>query len=103
MMKIKKNDRVVVLSGRDKGKKGRVIEVLPKKNKVLVEGINMLKHFDKPNRAANKPGGIFAREAPLDISNVMVLEGDTPTRVGFQILQDGRKVRVSKRTGATLD
>lgn len=103
MMKIRKNDRVLVISGRDKGKRGRVIQVIPKKGQVLVEGVNMLKHFDRPNRQANKPGGIFARESPLDMSNVMVLEGDTPTRVGFQILQDGRKVRVSKRTGAVLD
>jgi large subunit ribosomal protein L24 len=102
-MKIKKGDQVLVLSGRDKGKRGRVIEVLTKKGKIIVEGVNMLKHHDRPNRQAGKPGGIFAREAPIDVSNVMVLEGGRPVRVGYQLLADGRKVRVSKKTGAVLE
>jgi large subunit ribosomal protein L24 len=101
-MKVKKGDQVLVLSGRDKGKRGRVIEVLTKKGKIIVEGVNMLKHHDRPNRQA-KPGGIFAREAPIDVSNVMVLEGGRPVRVGYQLLADGRKVRVSKKTGAVLE
>lgn len=102
-MKIKKNDQVVVLSGRDKGKRGRVIEVLTKKSKVLVEGVNMLKHHERPNRQQGIAGGIIERESPLDISNVMVIQGGQPTRVGFQILADGRKVRVSKKTGEVID
>jgi large subunit ribosomal protein L24 len=102
-MKIKKNDQVVVLSGRDKGKRGRVIEVLTRKNKVLVEGVNLLKHHERPNRPRGIAGGIIERESPIDASNVMVLEGGVPTRVGFQTLADGRKVRISKRSGEALD
>ncbi|MFN0086139.1 MAG: 50S ribosomal protein L24 [Blastocatellia bacterium] len=102
-MKIRKNDQVVVLSGRDKGKRGRVIEVLTKKGKVLVEGVNLLKHHERPNRQKGIAGGIIEREAPIDVSNVMVLEGGRPVRVGFQILQDQRKVRVSKKTGSVIE
>src|SRR5262245_5491255 len=102
-MKIKKNDQVLILSGRDKGKRGRVIEVLTKKKKVIVEGINILKHHTRPNRQRGIAGGIVDREAPIDVSNVMVIEGGKPTRVGYQILQDGRKVRVSKRSGAVIE
>jgi large subunit ribosomal protein L24 len=102
-MKIKKNDQVVVIAGRDKGRRGRVIEVLPKKGKVLVEGINMLKHHERPNRQRGIAGGIVEREAPLDVSNVMLIEGGRPVRVGFQVLSDGRKVRVSKKTGAVIE
>jgi|SRR5690349_17893064 large subunit ribosomal protein L24 len=102
-MKIKKNDQVVVISGRDKGKRGRVVEVLSKERKVRVEGANILKHFERPNRQRGIAGGIVDREAPIDVSNVMLLENGVPTRVGYQILQDGRKVRISKRTGAALE
>ena len=102
-MKIKKGDQVMVISGRDKGKRGRVIDVLTKKGKVLVEGVNILKHHERPNRQKGIAGGIVEREAPIDVSNVMLLEGGRPVRVGFQILQDGRKVRVSKKTGAVIE
>ena len=102
-MKIKKNDQVVVIAGRDKGKRGRVIEVITKKGKVLVEGVNMLKHHERPNRQRGIAGGIVEREAPFDVSNVMLLEGGRPVRVGFQVLSDGRKVRVSKKTGAVIE
>lgn len=102
-MKIKKNDQVVVLSGRDKGKRGRVVEVLTKERKVLVEGVNILKHFERPNRQKGITGGIIPREAPIDVSNVMLLENGVPVRVGYQVLQDGRKVRISKKTGAALE
>jgi large subunit ribosomal protein L24 len=102
-MKIKKNDQVVVLSGRDKGKRGRVIEVLTKKGKIIVEGVNLLKHHERPNRQRGISGGIVEREGPIDVSNVMVLEGGKPTRIGYQVLQDGRKVRVSKKTGAVIE
>jgi large subunit ribosomal protein L24 len=102
-MKIKKGDQVVVISGRDKGKRGRVIEVLTKKGKVMVEGVNVLKHHERPNRQKGIAGGIIEREAPIDVSNVMLFEGGRPVRVGFQILQDGRKVRVSKKTGAVIE
>lgn len=102
-MKIKKNDQVVVIAGRDKGKRGRVIEVLTKKGKVIVEGVNMLKHHERPNRQRGIAGGIVEREAAFDVSNVMLLEGGRPVRVGFQVLSDGRKVRVSKKTGAVIE
>lgn len=102
-MKIKKNDQVVVIAGRDKGRRGRVIEVITKKGKVLVEGVNMLKHHERPNRQRGIAGGIVEREAPLDVSNVMLIEGGRPVRVGFQVLSDGRKVRVSKKTGAVIE
>ena len=101
--KIKKNDQVIVISGRDKGKRGRVVEVITKERKVLVEGVNLLKHFDRPNRQKGVAGGIVEREAPMDASNVMVLENGVPVRVGYQVLEDGRKIRVSKKTGAALD
>jgi len=102
-MKIKKNDQVVVLSGRDKGKRGRVIEVLTREKKVLVEGINMLKHHERQNRQRGIAGGIIERESPINVSNVMVVHGGQPTRVGYQVLGDGRKVRVSKKTGEVID
>ena len=104
-LKVKKNDQVVVLSGRDKGKRGRVIEVLSKQSKVRVEGISIIKKHVRPNRQRGIAGGVVPREAPIDISNIMVLEPGTrkPTRVGYQTLQDGRKVRVSKKTGAVIE
>ena len=102
-MKIKKGDQVMVISGKDKGKKGRVIEVLTRKRKVLVEGLNILKHHLRQNRQRGVAGGIVEREAPIDVSNVMLVEGGRPVRVGYQILQDDRKVRVSKKTGAVIE
>lgn len=102
-MKIRKNDQVVVIAGRDKGKRGRVIEVLTGRNKVLVEGVNLLKHHERPNRQKGIAGGIAERESPIDVSNVMVLQGGEPTRVGYQILADGRKVRISKKTGEVIE
>jgi large subunit ribosomal protein L24 len=102
-MKIRKNDQVIVISGRNKGKKGRVIDVLTKKGKVIVEGVNMLKHHERANRQRGIAGGIIEREAPIDVSNVMVIEGGRPVRVGFQKLADKRKVRISKKTGAVID
>src|SRR5262247_4927874 len=102
-LKVKKGDQVMVISGKDKGKRGRVIEVLTKKRKVLVEGLNILKHHERQNRQRGVAGGIVEREAPIDVSNVMLVEGGRPVRVGYQILQDERKVRVSKKTGAVIE
>lgn len=102
-MKVKKGDQVMVISGKDKGKRGRVIEVLTRKRKVLVEGLNILKHHLRQNRQRGVAGGIVEREAPIDVSNVMLIEGGRPVRVGYQILQDDRKVRVSKKTGAVIE
>jgi large subunit ribosomal protein L24 len=102
-MKIKKGDQVLVITGRDKGKRGRVIEVLTKENKVLVEGINIVKKAVRPNPQRGIQGGIVEKEVPMQASNVMVLVDGQPTRIGYQILADGRKVRVAKKTGAVLD
>ena len=104
-MKIKKNDRVIVLSGRDKGKSGRVIEVLKAKDKVLVEGIGMIKKATRPNRQAGIAGGIVEKEAPIHVSNVMLIEPGTgkPTRIGYQTQADGKKVRISRKTGAVIE
>ncbi|HEX4947752.1 MAG TPA: 50S ribosomal protein L24 [Blastocatellia bacterium] len=104
-MKIKKNDRVVVISGRDKGKQGRVLEVMKNKNKVLVEGLGIIKKATRPNRQAGVAGGIVEKEAPIDASNVMLIEPGTgkPTRVGYQVMADGKKVRISRKTGAVIE
>lgn len=104
-MKLKKNDRVIVISGRDKGKSGRVIEVLKNKNKILVEGVGMIKKATRPNRQAGVAGGIVEKEAPIHASNVMLIEPGTgkPTRIGYQTLADGTKARVSKKTGAVIE
>jgi large subunit ribosomal protein L24 len=104
-LKVKKNDQVLVISGRDKGKRGRVIEVLTKKGKVMVEGVGMVKKHVRPNRQRGIAGGIVERESAIQVSNVLVLDPATrkPTRIGFQVLQDGRKVRVAKKTGATIE
>ena len=102
-MKVKKGDQVMIIAGKYKGKRGRVIEVLTKKGKVLVEGLNLLKHHERQNRQRGVSGGIVEREAPINVSNVMLVEGGRPIRVGYQILQDGRKVRVSKKTGAVIE
>ena len=104
-MKIKKNDRVIVISGRDKGKSGRVIEVQRTKNKVIVEGIGIIKKATRPNPQAGIAGGIVEREAAIQASNVMLVEPGTgkPTRVGYQVLSDGKKVRISRKTGAVID
>jgi large subunit ribosomal protein L24 len=100
--KIKKGDKVEVIAGKDKGNRGTVLRVLPEKNKVLVEELNMIKKHQKAMQ--NKEGGILDKEAPLHISNVMVVDptDNRPCRVGFET-KDGKKKRVSKRTGAVLD
>jgi large subunit ribosomal protein L24 len=101
-MKIKKNDQVLVISGRDKGRRGRVIEVLTKEGKVIVEGLNVVKKAVRPNRQRGIAGGIVEKSVPLDVSNVMLLVEGEPTRVGYQLLQDGRKVRIAKKTGVAI-
>ena len=99
MHKIKKDDLVKVIAGRDKAKTGKVLHV--KDGRVLVEGCNMVTKHSKPN-AANPQGGIIRQEASMDISNVMLVVDGKPTRVGFQI-KDGKKVRVAKTTGKVID
>jgi large subunit ribosomal protein L24 len=101
--KIRKGDKVVVISGRDKGKTGEVLRVLREESRVLVQGINMVKRHTKPSPAT--PGGIVDKEAPLHISNVAHVDpkSQKPTRVGFKVLEGGRKVRVARRSGETID
>jgi len=101
--KIKKNDDVIVISGRDKGKKGSVLLVLPKKDRVIVQGVNMVKRHTRPT--AGQSGGIVDKELPIHVSNIALVDpdGGKPTRVGFRILEDGRKVRVAKRSGEMID
>lgn len=102
-MFVKKGDKVKVISGKDKNKEGVVLEALPKKDKVVVEGINMVKKHQKPSNAAPQ-GGIVDQEAPIHVSNVMVVDPSNgeATRVGYKVV-DGKKVRVSKKTGEVLD
>jgi large subunit ribosomal protein L24 len=103
-LKIRKGDKVVVLAGKDKGKKGEVVRVLPKLNKVVVNGINLATVHSKPSKVSPQ-GGIFTKEMPLHISNVAHLDPktDMATKVGFKTLDDGRKVRVAKRSGEIID
>jgi large subunit ribosomal protein L24 len=102
-LKIKKGDRVRVLSGKDRGKEGTVLRALPEEGKVIVEGVNTAKKHQKPTRV-NQSGGIVERDMPVDVSNVAVLSpGDgRPTRIGYKVQPDGTKVRVCRRTGAEL-
>jgi large subunit ribosomal protein L24 len=104
MQKIRKGDNVVVLSGRDKGRKGAVIQVLAD-GSVLVESVNMVKKHTKPNPQAGVQGGIVEREAPLHVSNVLVFNPATQKgdRIGFKALDDGRKVRVFKSNKEMVD
>jgi large subunit ribosomal protein L24 len=102
--KIKKGDSVVVLSGKDKGKTGKVTQVMPKEGKVVVEGMNVATRHRKPSQA-NPQGGIERREAPLHISKVAVADpkDGKPTRVRFDVKKDGSKVRVAVKSGETID
>lgn len=101
-MKIRKGDRVVVLSGKDKGKEGVVSRALPEVGKVIVDGVNVVKKHQKPTRAAMQ-GGIIDKEMPIPVANVAVLASDgKPTKVGFRFDDQGNKVRISRRTGEDL-
>ena len=100
-MKTKKGDTVRVIAGKDKGKDGKVLSVHVKDHKVVVENINMVSKHSKPS-AANQDGGIVQMEAPIDVSNVMLLAEGQATRVGFRT-EDGKKVRYAKKTGKTIN
>ncbi len=102
--KVKKGDRVQVLTGRDKGKRGEVISVDPKEQRALVQGVNMVKRHQKP-QGMGRPGGIIEKEAPIHLSNLALIDPSTDraTRVGFAWLEDGRKVRVARPSGEVLD
>lgn len=104
-LKVKKGDEVLVIAGKDKGKRGKVLRVDPRRERVVVEGVNFIKRHTRPNPSRNIQGGIVEREAPIHVSNVMVIspESGRPTRVGYTFLEDGRKVRIAKVDGAILD
>jgi large subunit ribosomal protein L24 len=101
--KIKKGDKVVVLAGRDKGKTGEVVRVMPKEERALVRGVNLVKRHQR--QSATQEGGIISKEAPIHLSNLAYADpkDSRPTRVGFRILEDGRKVRFAKRSGDLID
>jgi large subunit ribosomal protein L24 len=101
--KIRKGDKVVVLTGRDKGRSGEVIEVRPSESRALVRGVNMVKRHQK--QTPQREGGIISKEAPIHLSNIAIADPKSgkPTRVGFKIMNDGRKVRVAKRSGVEID
>jgi len=102
---VRKNDNVVVVGGKDRGKRGRVLKVLPDRNRVLIEGVNFIKRHTRPNPRANVKGGIEEREAPIHASNVQVVcpECGAPTRIGRELLGDGRKVRVCRKCDGAVD
>lgn len=101
--KIKKGDRVVVLAGRDKGRSGEVIQVRPKEDRAIVRGLNTVKRHQR--QTAKQEAGIITKEAPIHLSNLALADpkNGKPTRVGFKILDDGRKVRFAKRSGELID
>lgn len=102
-LKIKKGDRVIVTTGRDKGKIGDVLKIFTKKTRALVQGINMTKRHQRPTQTTG--GGIVEKEATIHISNLSHIDpkDDKPTRVGYKFLEDGRKVRFAKRSGEIID
>ena len=102
-IRLRKGDDVVVISGRDKGKTGSILRVLSTKDRVIVDGVNMVKRHTRPSQA--QPGGIVDKEAPIHISNVAMADpkDGSATRIGYKLLEDGRKVRVSKRSGEVID
>ncbi len=103
-MKIRKNDTVLVITGKDRGKKGKVRFAYPKENRLIIEGINMVKRHTKP-AGEGRPGGIVEREAPISAANVMLFCGkcNHPSRVGFRFLNDGRKVRFCRACQEVID
>ena len=104
-MKIKKGDTVEVISGKDAGKQGRVLVVDRDRERLVIEGVNMIKRHTRPNPQKNVKGGVVEREAPIHVSNVMVISPDSGqrSRIGIRVLDDGRKARVAKVDGAILD
>ncbi len=105
LKRIRKNDEVIVIAGKDRGKRGRVMTVDTDRNRVVVEGLNVAKRHTKPNPQRNVKGGIVEQEASIHASNVMLWDSEagTGTRVGFQTQEDGRKVRISRKSGGVID
>lgn len=102
-LKIKKGDRVIVITGSDKGKRGEILKVMPEENRVIVSGVNVLKRHTKPSPKSQ--GGILSKEGSIHASNVALVDPKTqkPTRVGFKILGDGKKVRVARKSGEVFN
>ena len=102
--RIKKGDRVVVIAGDDRGKQGEVLEVRPKLNRAVVQGVNIARRHTKP-RGMGQPGGIVEKEATIHLSNLMLIDPktDKPTRVGFKVLENGGKARVARATGNLIE
>lgn len=102
---IRRNDTVVVMTGKDRGKRGRVLRLLPSKNRLIVEGVNFIKRHTKPNPGKNVKGGIVEREAAVHSSNVQLVcpECGDPARLGHRILEDGRKVRICRKCDGVVD
>ena len=105
MPHVKKDDTVVVLSGKDRDRRGKVLGVEPKRNKVLVDGVNVVRRHTKPRPPRFPQGGIIEKEGPIDVSNVVLLDptDNKPTRVGVRVADDGERVRYSKRTDKPID
>jgi len=103
MQKLKKGDNVIVLTGKDKGRKGEIMQMMPKEGKAIVQGVNMIKRHQR--QSANQEAGIVNREAAIQVSNLALVDpkDGSATRVGFKIMDDGRKVRVAKRSGEVID
>lgn len=103
-MRIKKGDTVIVVAGKDKGKKGKVIQAMPAESRVIVENVNMVTKHKKPNQRVQQ-GGIVHQEAPINVSNVMILDPKekVATRIGYKVLENGKKVRIAKKSGEVLD
>ena len=102
-LKIRKGDRVIILAGKDKGKSGEVLRVLPKEERALVQGVNMARRHQR--QTASQEGGIISKEMPIHVSNLSLRDpkDGKPTRVGYKLLQDGKKVRFAKRSGEVID
>ena len=102
--RIKKGDKVIVITGADKGKRGEVLSVMPKDNRAVVQGVNIAKRHTKPT-GMGQPGGIIEKEATIHLSNIALIDPktDRPTRVGFRVLDDGRKVRVNRSSGDVIE
>ncbi|NYH53396.1 MULTISPECIES: 50S ribosomal protein L24 [Nocardiopsis] len=101
-MKIKSGDEVIVLAGKDKGATGKVVKAMPKEDRVIVEGVNLVKKHKKANPAGGQQGEVVTKEAPIHVSNVALAEDGKATRAGYRFEEDGTKVRVSRRTGKDI-
>ena len=101
-MKLKKDDIVQVITGKYKGQQGRIIKVYPEKNRVIVEGVNIINKHERPTQE-NPQGGVMKKETSIDYSNVLYVEDGVPVKIGYKILDDGKKVRISKKTNNILD